>query len=233
MTFLSLAQGDPAARMLLSNAIKARYGLRPVPFSSLSLTLTRTTPGPLGLPVLETIQIRQVGTTHWRSDETRSLFGMTLSRFTESYDGGTLYIRKGGSTQSINAPDVLAGMRNLSWVWSALFLMPLTEEGVTLKAVETRTLQATLEPDLTERATLSFNDDATLESVQAQCYDAAQQRSAFLTLRPQDGLNVYNDFTVPASLIIGWDNTLERKLTIAHAETNPKIPLTEFSLGRP
>src|SRR5689334_23721585 len=66
MSFLSLSAGDPAARNLLQKAIKARYGLRPLPVDSVRLTMTTRAKGPLGLPATAAVTVSFIAPTHWR-----------------------------------------------------------------------------------------------------------------------------------------------------------------------
>src|ERR1700694_3484694 len=142
MTLLSLAKGDPAARTLIGQAVKARYGLRPLRLSSVDLKMSTPTRGPLGLPAQQMMHIRLVGVTHWRCDQWQTFLGLTLGRHTESYDGATYYEINGGKKTDSSDPAALDRVRQQSWLWLSLFLTPLTEEGVTLKAVAASILQA-------------------------------------------------------------------------------------------
>lgn len=231
MTFLSLAKGDPAARMLLGNAIKARYGVRPIMPSSLQLDLEARAKGRFGLPITETIRVRYVGITHRRWDQTEKLLFFTTSQSTQSYDGGTLYIRKGDTTASINDPKVLQGVRNQLWLEMALFLTPLTEEDVVLKSLDALTLQASPSASANERVTLHLNTDHTLKAAEGECYDADRKRTTRLTIRPADGLRAINDFAIPVKFVYEWEGELPMAYSVLNAQADPKIPLTEFSIG--
>ncbi len=232
MTFLSLAKGDPTARQLLGNAIKARYGVRPIMLSSLLLELEIKSRGRFGLPLTRTVQARYVDTTHRRWDETEKLLRFVRSKMTESYDGGTFYWRKGdAAAEVINTPEALRGIRNQVWLEMALFLTPLTEEGVVLKSLDATTLQANPAANASEQATLYLNVDHTLKYVQADCFSLSRQAPAKLMIRPADGLRALNGFTVPVKLVYEWDGEPAVSYTVINAEADPKIPLTEFSIG--
>src|SRR4051794_27388820 len=91
MTFLSLSRGDPAARELLERAIRARYGLRPPALDSRRLWMTSRGKGPLGLPVTVHTTASYISPNQWRWEQTRKLFGLTLSNSVVTLDRVTFY----------------------------------------------------------------------------------------------------------------------------------------------
>jgi|GEM_PF-991594 len=231
MSFLSLAKGDPAARSLLGNAIKARYGLRPPPISSLDLTLSTPARGPLGLPAVQTVHIQLVASSHWRRDESRTWLGITSGRTTDSYDGGTRYLVAKGKKETTSEAAAVIGTRQQLWAWLAFFLTPLTEEDVLLKSIDSRTLQAKPTVNAEESAVLIFNADYTLAKVEASWTPAAVDHAGRLMLRPAGELRTVNDFAFPDKIGRMWDNAPEQIMSVDRAEANLKIPLAQFSLG--
>src|SRR5579859_4222751 len=126
MSFLSLSKGDPAARALLQRAIRARYGLRPVPFDSLRLWLSRTQKGPLGLPVRIVRTISYSGTSYWRQDEVQRLLSVPIRRLSESFNADAYFERKGNVVTKVDDPTQSQGIRRLVWLNRAIMLTPLT-----------------------------------------------------------------------------------------------------------
>src|SRR5262245_6817766 len=141
MSFLSLSKGDPAARALLQRAIRARYGLRPLPIDNARFTLTGQGKGPLGLPVTLLVNHMFIASSHLRWDETRKLFGIGLGQISLSYHDGEGYEGKGPTVTKLDAAQA-TGLRRRLWCEVAAMLTPLTTAGMVLKAVDERTFQA-------------------------------------------------------------------------------------------
>ncbi len=231
MSFLSLAKGDPAARKLVAQAIQVRYGVRPLPISSLHLEMTTPTRGWLGLPATQTVTIRGVGTTHFRYDSWQTQWGIKTRQFTESYDGGAVYIRKVSTLTTHNDAPTIRMMGSRLWVWLSLLLTPLTEEEITLKSIDATVVRATPEEMPGVVSTVTFNAATMLESVMATWPDAVTGADVSLTLRPVGALKVFNEFSIPEKLGYQLSGAPEQILTVVRAEANPKIPLTEFTLS--
>jgi hypothetical protein len=230
MSFLSLAAGDPAARNLLQKAIRARYGMRPLPVESVRLSMTARAKGPLGLPATAHITLSFIAPTHWRWDRSVKFLSFPLSQFTARFDGTTYYEQNGKNVMQSNDAPAVEGMRCRLWSEVAALLTPLTVRGVILKTVDEHTFQATLESAPTNAAIIHLNDDDTLESIQADCYRNADQFKAPLTIRPQGGLQTLDGFTVPNQIAYQWGTEQPEIYTIVKAEANPQIPADEFTL---
>jgi hypothetical protein len=230
MSFLMLSKGDPAARALLQRAIRARYGPRPLPVESFRLDMQTAVRGPLGLPVRVKARITFVGLTHWRRDKTRTLFGLPVAKTVESFDGAASYVMTGGRVTASQDTLVVASFRRWLWALHALFLTPLMDEDVMLRAVDEHTIHAQPTADSEDVATLTFNADDTLASVSVERYRLADQRSLTFSLRPEGGLQTLSDFVVPVRLVCVWEGEPPQEYAVTGVSLNPTIPLTEFTL---
>ena len=230
MSFLMLSKGDPVARALLQRAIRARYGPRPLPVESFRLDMQTAARGPLGLPVRVKAQISFVGLTHWRRDETRTLFGLPVAKTVESFDGAASYVMTGGRVSASQDALVVGSFRRWLWALHALLLTPLMDEDVVLKAAGERIIQALPETDSEDVATLTFNADDTLASVSVERYRLTDQRSLTFSLRPDGGLQTLSDFVVPARLVSVWEGEPPQEYAVTGVSLNPTIPLTEFTM---
>ncbi len=231
MSFLSLSRGDPAARELLERSIRARYALRPLPIDSVRLEMARQDKGPLGSPVRIQVINSSITGSHWRWDQSRKLFGLFGNKHSFAFDGGAYYDRSGGTVKQSSQPEVLEGLRRRLWAESAALLTPLTAPDVVLKSIDQCTFQATPEAGSSLWVTIRLNPDDTVASVEARCYHPAHHREMQFVIRPGDGLQTLNGFTVPKQVTFQWDDEPAETFTIVAAVANPKIPLTEFSIG--
>ncbi len=231
MSFLSLAKGDPAARDLLQRAVRARYGLRPLPLESVELEMVGQRRGWLGLPVRVHVVSRIVTDSHWRWDETWKLFGLPLHYFSTSFDSGAVYYRVGNQVEQASDPVAIQGARRRLWGEACALLTPLTMPGVVLKSLGEKSLQASPENQPDDVAEIRFNADDTVDSVRTEAYYAELRQVLPLTIRPAGGLQTLDGFTLPRQVIYEWGNQRFRILTIVRAVANPKIPLTEFTMG--
>ncbi len=231
MSFLSLSRGDPAARDLLQRAIRARYGLRPLPVESVRLEMERQDKGPLGLPVKLVIDCRYITASHWRWDQVRKLFGLAIGRCTMSFDGGAYYERSGKNLTRLTEPRALDGMYRRLWAEAASLLTPLTAPEVIVKSIDECTFQAAQDSESGIVATILLNADDTVAAVETNCYHPTYQREMRLSILPGGGLQTLNGFTVPRQIAFQWADEPPLAFTVINAEANPKIPLTEFSLG--
>jgi hypothetical protein len=231
MSFLSLAKGDPAARDLLQRAVRARYGLRPLSLGSVRLEMIGQRRGWLGLPVKVNVLWRMVTDSHWRWDETWKLLGLPLNKVSTSFDSGAVYHRLGNQVEHISDPAAIQGARRRLWGEACALLTPLTMPGVELKSLGANLLQASPENQPDDVAELHFNADDTLDAVRSEAYHAELKQVLPLTIRPAGGLQTLDGFTLPAQLIYEWGSQPPQTFTIVRAEPNPKIPLTEFTMG--
>lgn len=231
MSFLTLARGDAAALALLKRAVAARYGLRPVVVESVRLSMTGQAKGPLGLPAQALTTVSYVNSSHWRWDQTRKMFGLTLGSTVASFDGGAYYERSGKATDQYKEPDVVQGARSRLWAELALFLSPLTLPGVMLTAVDDTTFKASPEGFQSVIATISLNDDSTIKQVDASGYRVAQKRAVSLTIRPEAEMQTFESFIFPRQIRYEWGDAVTETYTVTRIEANPKIPLTDFTMS--
>jgi hypothetical protein len=230
VSFLMLSRAEPEARALLQRALRARYGVRPVPVESVRLNLLGGARGPLGLPARVEMVVSYVGTTHWRCETRHKLFGLTIRQCVESFDGGAYFLSKNQRVTAYSDPLVLASFRRRLWAGHALFLTPLTVEHVTLKMAGERSIQAVPDTNPDDVATLTFNPDDTLAQVEVQRYRIDDQRTLPFFLRPENGLQTLNEFIVPVRLACQWADSPADVFRVTGADLNPRIPLTEFSM---
>lgn len=230
MSFLMLAKGEPEARALLQRGLRARYGVRPVPVESVRLYMLGVARGPLGVPLRVEMALSYVGTTHWRCETKQKLFGLTIRRCEESFDGGAYFVSQGKRVTAHADPLVLTSFRRRLWAGHALFLTPLTEEHVTLKMAGERAIQAIPEANPDDVVTLTFNPDDTLAQVEIQRYRMRDRRTLAFTVRPEHGLQTFNEFIVPVRLVYQWADSPSETFSVTGAHLNPRIPLTEFTM---
>ncbi len=230
MAFLSLSRGDPAARALLQRAIQARYGLRPTPVESLRLALLGQVKGLFGLPLRTRVTTTCVANTQWRWEQMTFLLGLAIGRRVESFDGGAYYVSERGRVAALNDPLIVTSFRRYLWALQALLLTPLTEEGVTLKAVDERTLQAMPDTNPDDIASIHLNTDDTLDMVVIPRYRLADQQTLPFMVKPTGGLQNLRDFVIPRKIVHRWENGAPLTFTVSDAEPNVKIPLTEFTM---
>src|SRR5258708_12553436 len=125
MAFLSLSSGDPEARDLLQRAVRARYGLRPVPLDSLRLWLTGQSKGPLGLPVTRQVTVSYLMPDRWLWDETSTLFGMKRGAVRYGFGKDSFYAQ-GKAIRAVVEPQDLPTVRLRPSPHTPLLLIPLT-----------------------------------------------------------------------------------------------------------
>ncbi|MCC7447838.1 MAG: hypothetical protein IT324_10490 [Anaerolineae bacterium] len=231
MSFLSLAKGDPVARDLLQRAIRARYGVRPLSFDSVRLSLAGSGKGPLGVPVRSAVTLTIIPVSHWRWDQSRKMLGMNQGDMTLSFDGGTLYQRSGTTTTQIQTEAAMQGTRHRLWSETALLLTPLTTPEVVVKIVDEGVFRAINRSETGGMAIIRLNADDTVASIEANCYHPTKQALVRLVIKPEGGLQTLEGFSIPKQLVYQWDGEAPERYDVTSAEANPKIPLTEFSLG--
>jgi hypothetical protein len=230
MAFLSLSKGDPAARALLQRAIRARYGLRPLPVDNARFELLGKGKGPLGLSVSIAVTLSFITTTHWRWDQKRKLFGITLGQSSISYYDGVGYQRQGSTVTTIDDPQSVAGMRRRLWAEVAFRLTPLTMEGVVLNAVNDQSFKAMRESHPDDAVIISLNPDDTVAYVETACYRSTDFPNALLRLKPEGGLQTFESFTVPRQLIYQWGNDTTETFNVVKAEANTNLSPEAFVL---
>jgi hypothetical protein len=231
MSFLSLAKGDPAARNLLQRAIRARYGVRPLSLDSLRLNLTRRDKGPLGLPAKVFITASIVAPEHWRWEQVHKLFGIPYKTSLSSFDSCAFFEHSGKSAVQTEEPQVVAGLRCRVWSEIASLLTPLTSNEVILKTVDEQTFRAYRESQPDNVVTIRLNEDDTVAAVEIPCYRPADKRELLLSIQPTGGLQTLEGFTLPKQIVYQWDGSPSETFDVVHAEANPQIPLTEFTIS--
>jgi hypothetical protein len=231
VSFLSLAKGDPAARDLLQRAVRARYGLRPLPLESVRFEMTGQRRGLLGLPVRVNVTTCFITDSHWRWDETWRLLGLLRNAFSVSFDSGSVYFRQGTNVEPTNDSAALQGARRRLWGEACALLTPLTMPGVVLKSVDAQTFEASPENQPEDVAQLRLSTDDTLDSVRTEGFHPELRQVLPLVIRPTGGLQTLEGFTLPRQVTYEWGGDIRQTFTIGKAEANPKIPLTEFTMG--
>lgn len=230
MAFLSLARGDVAARNLLQRAIRARYGVRPIALETLRLWLTTDSKGPLGLPVKTAVTASYMGIQHSRWDQTRKLFGLTLSQTTDSITDSVYLKQQAKKVTRIDDPVTLQSVRRRLWGVLALWLIPLTGAEVTIAAVDKHILQAMPSAEPNDVVTITLNPDDTIAMVTVERYRARDKRNVKYLIKPVGDLRTLNNLTVPEQIVFAWQDGQPDVFTIVNAEANPTIAPNEFSL---
>jgi hypothetical protein len=231
MSFLSLSRGDPAARDLLQRAMRARYGIRPLPVESMRLEMVRQDKGALGLPVRIVVTNGFITASHWRRDQVRKLFGLTIGKSSASFDGTTYYRRRGRAVTQSREPRVVQGMVCRLWLEAAFLLTPLTAPQVTVKSIDACTFEAKPESAADNGVTIRLNPDDTVAAVETRCFHPDFEREMNFTVRPSGGLQTLNGFTVPRQITEQWDDEPAETFDVTKAEVNPSLPLAEFSMS--
>jgi hypothetical protein len=80
-------------------------------------------------------------------------------------------------------------------------------------------------------ATIRLNADDTVAAVEASCYHPGRKCEKLLIMRPESGLQTLDGFTVPRQIVYQWEGEKPQRFNVIKAEANPKIPLTEFTMG--
>jgi hypothetical protein len=230
MAFLSLSKGDPAARTLLQRAIRARYGLRPLPVDNARFELLGKGKGPLGLPISIAVTLSFITATHWRWDQQRKLFGITIEQSSISFHDGEGYQREKGKTTKIEDPQAIEGLRHRLWGEVSLSLTPLTMSGVVLQAVNDQSFKALQESQPDNVVVISLNPDDTVAYVETQGYRSADFPSMLMRLKPDGGLQAFEGFTVPKQVVYQWGNDTTETFKVVKAEANSNLSPGIFKL---
>src|SRR5258708_11503781 len=205
MSFLSLSRGDPAALELLQRAVRARYGLRPMPVDSIRFSLVGQVKGPLGLPVQVLSTVSYAGLNRWRWDEARKLLGIfTLGTFSASFDDQAYYERRGKDLTRHDDAQFVGGARCVLWAHLSFLLTPLTMEGVTLKSVDDTTFQAIRDKAPQEVATIRLEGDDQI-SVETDCFHPFARQVLKWEIIGQGGLQTLDGFTIPNKIVYLWN----------------------------
>jgi hypothetical protein len=230
MAFLSLSKGDPAARALLQRAIRARYGLRPVPVDNAHFELVGKGKGPLRLPVSIAVSLLFITATHWRWDQKRKLFGITLGQSSTSFHDGEVYQRVKGIPSKNEDPQAVVGLRRRLWCEVSLMLTPLTGAGVILKSISDQSFQAMQESMPDDVVVVSLNPDDTVAYVETECYRSVDFPKVVLRLKPEGGLQTLEGFTVPNQIVYQWGNELTESYRVVKAEANTNLSPDSFKI---
>ncbi len=228
MAFLSLSTGDPEARDLLQRAVRARYGLRPVPLDSLRLWLKGQSTGPFGLPVTRNVTMSYVMPDRWIWDETRTLFGIKRGAVRYGFGKDSFYA-EGKAVQTTMDPQDVASVRLRSWAEIAFLLMPLTMTGVKLKAVDESTFQASRQVESDCIATLHLEVEDSV-SVETTAFDPVANQLLPLTLTAGGGLQTLDGFTVPRQFVYQWGQRAPEIFMVTKAAPNIDLPASTFAL---
>jgi hypothetical protein len=231
MTFM-LARGDQNARALLQQAIRSRYGMRPLLVESLRLDLQGRRSGLFGLPLRVHIQDLYFGFSHWRRDESWQLLVLPPRKRTESFDSGAYYMGRDGKVETSNHPEIVRSYMRRLWAIQSLLLTPLTQEGVVLKNVadNERAFQASLEEAPDDGATLLLDEKGALQRVTVQRYHPGKKQVLPFYISPSNEALAFGELLLPKEIIEQWEGSSSTVYQVKNAALNPPLPLTEFTL---
>ncbi len=233
MPVLLLAQGEPAAKDMLRQAIEARYGARPPALDSLCLGFTgraRVRFGPVNtwVPVEATAYFRFPDALRW--DFVVKPMKMPVQRGVEAFDGETCRTVRGGKTPMvIDDPAQIRSMRSRLWAVAAILLTPLSDLFVTLKVAGNYSFEAT-NTKLNDTATISLRGNNKLDQVKVHCLNTETHKQQDYVITLSDELVTLNELLLPARFSIAWDDVEALELEPTHAESNPVIPDAVFRL---
>lgn len=233
MPVLLLAQGDTQSKDMLRRAFEARYGFGAPSLDTIRADLkgrVRAHLGPLStwLPVDVTIAFQLPTQVRWEI-VTRPV-GVPLTAAALGFDGNQMFERKGGD---VTTDDSLARQRSLHaqiWAASCILLTPLTDDTVSLRAIDQRSFAATHNATGSV-STLVFNEDYTLASVSVQCLNVNAGREQTFSLTCSEGQMLVNDFNLPRKMVLAWDNEVEYELTPIRCEVNAPFEASYFRLS--
>jgi hypothetical protein len=230
---LLLAQGDPPARELLKKAIEARYALRPPVLESLRIDFkgrSRAKIGPISswVPVETSAQFLFPRAMRWDFKVTAA--GVRLGSGSEAFDGTTSRTTRGSKAPVvISDPAAVESLHRRLWAIAAVFLTPLGDHFVKLRAVGDLQLDATnTQTNSTVRLTVRPNK--TLESVEVTCLNPDSEREQRFSLHLSEEQAAVNDLILPTQISAFWDDAPSFEIEPILAQENPTIAEGVFSL---
>ncbi|GAB4525397.1 MAG: hypothetical protein OHK0046_41200 [Anaerolineae bacterium] len=226
MPVLLLAQGEPAAKNLLRQAIEARYGHRPPAMDSLILDFkgrARIRIGPVNtwVPIDATAYFRFPTAMRW--DFTLRPLKMPVQRGIDSFDGEYLRSLRGGrSPEVVENVEHIHSMRSRLWAMASIMLTPLSDLFVNLALVDENRFEAT-NTRLQDTALVSLRGNGTMHQVRVHCLNPDQNRMQDYVIDLADSLTTLNGLLLPERFCIGWNDAEAVELEPIRVEANAPI----------
>jgi outer membrane lipoprotein-sorting protein len=233
MPILLLAQGDQTAKDLLRQAIKARYGLRPLALDSLKIDFkgrAKVKVGPVSawVPVDTTAYFHFPTAMRW--DFTAKPLKLPVQRGVEAYDGNTYRSVRGGKIPAtIDDSIQVSAMRKRLWAVASVMLTPLSDLFVKLETTGEFSLRAT-NTHLDDFADIFLRDDYTVEHVRVHCFNADTEAFEDFIIRVDEEQTTINELLIPAKMTMLWNDRETFELTPAQIEVNPTISPEVFRI---
>jgi len=231
---LLLAQGDTTSKDMLRRAIEARYGLRPPALESLRIDFkgrVRAKLGPIAtwVPVDATAYFNFPTSMRW--DFAVRAAGVQIGSGIEAFDGVSYRSARGNKAASVIAdPDWISSMQRRLWAIAAVFLTPLGEHFVQLRAADNNVLEAT-NTQIDTSIRLHFRTDNTLDFVEVNCLNPDSEKQQQFILRLSEEQRLINDMMLPCKIETFWDGEPYFEVEPQRAEANPQILEAMFALN--
>lgn len=235
MPVLLLAQGEPAAKDMLRQAIEARYGMRPPALDSLRLDFNGRARVRLG-PVITWVPVEVTAyfkfPTAMRWDFTVKPMRMPVQRGIEAYDGQVYRTTRGKKEPTVITDiEQVRSMRQRLWAVASVLLTPLSDMFVNLKAVDAASFEAT-NTKLDDTARITLRADNKLSEVRVHCLNIDTDDIQNYVITLSDELTTINALILPSKLTVHWDDAPSFEIEPVGAESNPDIPDTIFTLEK-
>lgn len=230
MAFLSLSKADPTSRELLKRAVRARYGMRPIPIEGIGLALAGAIPGPLSLQIKRTVNLIATSNYYWRWEEARKLLFLNQGTTLQVLENGKGYLGKPGELAEMTTPEAIKGSYIMTWSLLVFLVTPLTVQGVTLQSTGDNTFQAfqNRRPDVVATVELWAEDGI---SVTADCYYPPAGKVVKLNISSQGGIQTFGDFAFPQQIVFTWNGTQRESFNVTGAQPNAQPPQASAPRG--
>jgi len=232
MPVLLLAQGDPAAKDLLRQAIQARYGLRPPALESLTIQFKGRARGKIGpmtmwVPVEATGRFSFPDSVRW--DFAVKAVGVQIGSGVEAFDGETYRTTRNKSHNIDDAAGAESMLRRL-WAIAAVLLTPLGEQFVELRSSGEDQLEA-CNTKINGCVELHLRSDNTLDYVKVPCLNPDSNQQQMFTLRLSDEIRPIDELILPTKISAFWDDEPYFEVEPVAAEANATIETAVFRLS--
>jgi hypothetical protein len=224
MAVLLLAQGDPAAKDLLRNAIEVRYGLRPPAFDHVKIEFNGKVKAKLGpiytwFPLEATGYFRFPDVMQWEFIAKPLRF--PIHQGVETYNGVTYELAHGDKNTVYKDGVAFASARKQLWAISALLLTPLSDINVRLESIGEYSFRA-INTEYNEYVDVYLRPNGTVEKVFiSECYNTDHEKLQTCTFELSEEQLLLNDLSIPSQISVAWDDELNHVLTPTVMDTNP------------
>jgi len=233
MPVLLLAQGEPAAKDLLRQAIEARYGMRPPALDSLKIDFkgrARVKLGPVNTWVPVELKSYFRFPVSMRTDFIVKPLKLPVQRGVEAFDGEVYRRVRGGDKPTIINDDALIhSMRRRSWAVASILLTPLSELFVNLTANSNFSFDAT-NTKLDDAATILLLQNHKLDQVKVRCVNPDTEKEQDYIINVSEELVTINELILPKKMTISWDDTPSFEVEPTNVESNPNFPDSVFRI---